>query len=485
MYGGSSAITIFVRGFQKSNWFSYVPIQLRNQGTFDFGQRNISALINRSGDYVLETWFRFLIPQVSLGTLDAAFVPPAVPNIFRDAKIRWTHNLAHNLIDHVALMFNELTIEEFDSQWLDIYASCTIPGSKMVGYRNMIGDTASYTDWVAPGLPLGRGSYLNLPLPFWFSRDSGVAMPVAALPLNDIRISYDLRQLRDLLVVYPGTLAVGGPGGPGTGVAATLDDVVVFQQTRAPYIADASTRAHYAVTHNEERYRMGDAPRDILITQEQWTQAAPFKDVSSSSQFDLRLSHAVRWMAFMAKNVALTGEQSNYTTQMGPDLTRARDPIKNSVLYYENQARLAEDSDYYSLVHPFLRFDRVPEETGYHYWSYAYRPVGEDALDPSGSTDYSKLTNVSIVHEMSDAAVAAADTTAPVDSDGNPILWPNSSGILQAFPQKWQHMFYVSNWNILRIASLLAIIGDCRVRFCKLYTRINSKSPSLYKILGF
>lgn len=453
MTGGPSAITHFVKGVQKGNLAAYVPIQLRNQGTFDFGQKNLSALVNRSGDYVLEAWFRPLIPLVSLGTLDSTLAPPAVPDIFRDAKIRWTRNLAHNLILRCSLMFNELTIEEFDSQWLDFLSQCTIPGSKMVGYRNMIGDTAAYTQYVAPGLPLGRGSYLNLLLPFWFSRDSGVALPIAAIPLNDVRISYDLRDLRDLLVIYPGTLAVGGPSGPGTGRAATLSDVVIFQQTTPPSITEAATFAHYAVVHNEERYRMGDAPRDILITQEQWLQASPFKDVSTSSSFDIRISHAIMWFSWAAKNVTTTGEQSNYTTQPGPDTSQARDPIKNSYLYYEAQVRLVAPSDYSSLVHPFIRFDRVPEETGYHYWSYALHPVGRDSLDPSFSTNFSKLTNVSMLYEMSDAAVNASSSTAPVDSTGLPILWPNSSGILVAYPQKWQHMWYARNWNIVRVAN--------------------------------
>ena len=31
---------------------------------------------------------------------------------------------------------------------------------------------------------------LNLPLPFFFSRDSGVSLPTAALPYNDLKIKF-------------------------------------------------------------------------------------------------------------------------------------------------------------------------------------------------------------------------------------------------------------------------------------------------------
>src|SRR5262245_32957321 len=66
MYGGPNAITWFVSSVQKSNWFSYIPIQLRHTGTVDFAQNNVSASVNRSADYVLSIWFHAQIPQIWL-----------------------------------------------------------------------------------------------------------------------------------------------------------------------------------------------------------------------------------------------------------------------------------------------------------------------------------------------------------------------------------------------------------------------------------
>ena len=44
------------------------------------------------------------------------------------------------------------------------------------------------------------GGVLNLPLPFFYSRDSGVALPTAALPYNDMRINFNLRDWSALLI---------------------------------------------------------------------------------------------------------------------------------------------------------------------------------------------------------------------------------------------------------------------------------------------
>lgn len=455
LYGGPDAITWFVGAVQKANWFSYIPISLRHNGTVDFAQKNVSASVNRSGDYVMHVWFRAQIPQLEL------VQPGGQSGIFLDSSIRWTRNLMHNLFERVNISFNELIVQEFDNYWLDFNFQFRKPGSKRVGYRNMIGDISSMTTPVGPSTPLGTGGFFSVPFPFWFGEDTGLALPVAALPFNDIKINYVIRDWRDLIVVYPGTSAVGGPGGPATGRAATCADVFVFGSTTVkPSLIDPQTNAHYVVVHNDERVKMGDAPRDMLIHQTQNAQYAPFKDISTRSSFDLRLSHSIVLFSFSAQNVSLLslgtgvcgGEWSNYTTE--PNYA-GLDPISFTTLVYENTCRLAQGSDYYALIHPDLLHPAIPDDTGYHIWSYGLKPW--EPLKPSGSTNYSKLANVSIAHDMSPAAQASAGINTPSgrpeDQNGNIIQYPDASGVLVDFPQKFRHILVARNWNIARVAN--------------------------------
>lgn len=449
LYGGPDAITWFVAAVQKANWFSYIPINLRQHGCCDFGQKNTCAHVNRSADYVLAIWLRAQIPQIWL-------YDPTGDTLFADASIRWTRNLMHNIFEKVSITFNELEVEEFDSHWLDFNFQFRKRGSKRVGYRNMIGDVASLTTPVAANTALGDGSYRSVPIapPMWFGEDSGIALPVAALPFNDIKINYTFRKWEDLVVVYPGTAAAGGTR------AATCGDVFQFQSTtERPALIDCMTQAHYAVVHNDERVKMGDAPRDMLIRQVQDTQCAPFKDISSRTCFDIRLSHSIILFCFAAQNISLLsvnsgncgGEWSNYTTE--PEYA-GLDPIAFSTLVYENTCRLAQGSDYFSLIHPDLMSEATPDETGYHMWSYALKPWA--FLEPSGSTNYSKLANVSIQHDMSPAAQDAAGLGpggVPVDSSGQPLVYPDSSGVEQPFAQRFIHVFQAMNWNIARVAN--------------------------------
>jgi len=439
LYGGPEAITIFVRAVQKANWFSIVPISLRPSNTIDFGQKKLSVVISRGGDYVMNSWFRCQIPQI---TLDSS------ADLFATASIRWTRNLMHNLFERINITFNDLAVEEFDNYWLDFNYQFRLPGSKRVGYRNMIGDILEMTQPVGIGFPLGTGGYFQVPFPFWFGEDSGVALPIAALPFNEIRIQFDLRSWQELLVVYPGTA-----GGAGTN-SATIQNVILFDQTGSISLGKPEVFVHYAIVHNDERVMMGDAPRDMLDQEVQATALAPFKDVTTQNEFDIRLSFAIRAVFFAARNNSYQAigsqygnEWSNYTT--APNYSGV-DPIATATMRYENSPRFSMGADYFSLTAPYYFSSAIPDETGYHMYSYATNPWSQD---PLGSTNFTKLANVSMHYLMSPACQAAANATSPVDAAGNPIVIPNTSGVNIAFPQTFEHVFQAQNSNIIRVAN--------------------------------
>lgn len=453
MYGGPNAITWFVASVQKGNWFSVVPISLRNVGTTaQFAAQKTSYSLSRQGDYVLSTWLRCRWPTIGLNAAQNG----------TGATVRFVDNLMHNLVRHIQIEFNELVVQEFDNYWFDDNLVWRTDASKYLGYLNMIGMTSVYTQPAVQGTTVG-GTFLNLPHPLFYQEDSGVALPVAALPFNDIKITYDFRDWTELVLVDPKATF-------GTGNQATIQSVVPYingvpQPNLQVQLQNVETYAHYAVVHNDERVKMGDAPRDILIHQIQETQIAPFRDITARSSFDIRLSHAIVLFTYKAMNNSLQvffnglfgADHSNYTTQSSvladglvppPPGQLPVDPIAYTQLLYENSVRLSNASDYFSLVNPWyfsLSMGQDINATGFHFYSYALKPW--DPTRPSGSTDYSKLANVSIVHDPSQAAVSAAAGQYP---NGVNIQWPVAQAV---FPQSFQHVFCAKNWNILRVAN--------------------------------
>jgi hypothetical protein len=245
---------------------------------------------------------------------------------------------------------------------------------------------------------------------------------------------------------------------------STLNDIFVRgTANQQPALVRPGTWVHYAVVHNDERVKMGDAPRDMLIKQTQTIGRRAFNDLTAITSQDLRLSHSIYSFYFMAQNVSVLqlgsqgGEWSNYSTEaplMGLSNVGI-DPLAQASLKYESTLRVVLGSDYYSLTVPYYYSIAIPEEVGYHMYSYA---LNSFLYNPSGSTNYSKLANVSLDYVPSAAAIAAAGILpggtpgVPTRSDGEPLTWW-INGVEADFPQSFVGIFIANNWNIARVAN--------------------------------
>lgn len=486
MYGCGDAVAYFVRTTCKSTWFTQVPVVLSNaSGQPKFGQ-SWSVSISRAGDYLLQTWLRVGLKQVRVtsGAGTEQF-----------ARIRWTRNLMHNLVKECAITFNDLVAARFDTTHLDFWAAFTVPKGKQLAYNNMIGNTVALTNPsvingnLPPRLTNLAGArlddivqktggpeitYLNLPLPFFYSRDSGVALPTAALPYNEMRINFTFADWRDLLIGERNvTAAAVNSSYVSRFQDATLlsngnSDLAAAATNTEPSFDSVQVWANYAIVSNDERKRMACAPRDILIEQAQMaSQVTVTPNTNTAQSIDLRLSHAIKVLFFAVQNITHTNEGSTYTTgspQMG-DLTACPvkfsgqyqvDPLLRCSLVYENTNRLGQmGNDYFSQVNPYFTAPVVPEVSGYHCYSYSLDFI---CLDPMGSTNYGKLTNVSIVPEFTALCQAAAAlatsgtaTLPPFNQAG--VVGPNnpqSSGVQEQ--QRYRFVLTCVNNNIIRIS---------------------------------
>ena len=436
MYGGADATAYFVRETRKSTWFTQIPVVLsRASGQAGFGQE-WSVSISRAGDYLLQTWL-----QLKLGALSSNAT--GTSNGTATKYLAWTKNLMHNLVEECSITFNDLVAARFDSYHLDFWSAFTVPAGKRDGYNQMIGNTP---DLVNPSISKSE-QYLFLPLPFFYTRDSGVALPTAALPYNDMRINLSFRDWTSLLTTYTRSSAPTGASGSEaytyTPLASVLGDLAT-----APTMSNVNVWANYAIVSNDERKRMACAPRDILIEQVQTAPRQNFTQGLSNNNYDIRFSHAIKVLFFGVRNIELPSKWSNYTaiTQSiavptNADAVSAKkltytnttepDPIKQTSLIYENTNRLGKmGSDYYSLVNPYYDAPVIPSETGYHMYSYSLDFI---SLDPMGSTNYGKLTNVSIAPESIDNLKTAISPDTPVNANyqGQFILTAVNNNIIR------------------------------------------------------
>jgi len=454
-YGGTDAVTYFVKKLRKATWFSVAPCVLAiSGGNPGFGQ-SWGYKISRAGDYLLRTWLRVQLPSVELASVYSAQqegnIVPGTSWAWSDCALRWTRNLGHNLIREINISFNDLVAERMDSFYLDFWAAFTVPAGKRNGYNNMIGNIPVLNNPCSV-LPSSGSSYtirklppaiLDIPLPFFYSRDTGIALPTAAIPYNDMIHYVTFRDIGDVLNVDNINWS-NVDGFSGNYTVPAQRTMLVDQQLNLP----VDMWAEYAIVSNVERTQMGKAPRDILIEQ---VQTAPRTQYTPSNvaQTDIRFAHSIKALFFSVRNKTVLSEYSNYTSgQVVPYPTGldffpgyASDPIRQTSLLYENTARLVNmGSDYFSLIVPWYNAVSIPTETGYHLMSYTLDLVN---TNPMGSTNYGKLTNVSFQFGASDAAIASS--TAPSDATAARI---NGAPVLQTF----ETIVVGVNHNIVRIS---------------------------------
>jgi hypothetical protein len=448
MYGGPDATAYFVRDTRKSTWFTQVPVVLSRASGNPAFDTEWSVSISRAGDYLLATWLRLTTPQITPN-----------PTVFTEnsrLRIRWTRNFMHNIIREACITFNDLVAARFDNYHLDFWTAFTVPAGKRLGYNNMIGN---FSELTGPHAPITSGNSaatdddgrirpfsLNLPLPFFYTRDSGVALPTAALPYNDMRINFSFRNWTELLMVDDLDLV-------GTGVNPTRSAVAGDITETNPQVTNVQVWANYAIVSNDERKRMACAPRDILIEQVQTAPRQTFSpDTNPTPRYDIRFSHAIKVFFFGVRNTTVRSQWSNYTagtpvpgeTEVNFGAAAMVDPILQTSLIYENTNRLSQlGSDYYSLINPWYHAPVIPMETGYHMYSYSLDFI---CLDPEGSTNYGKLTNVSIAPEASaDAVISSTGGFASILPVGGT---PNGGD----FSQTWEFVTTAVNNNIIRIS---------------------------------
>lgn len=381
LYGGEEAITYFVREVQKCTWFSQIPVRLTStSGDPNFGS-TAHFTVSRAADYLLGTWLRVELPAVTkAGTSGFA------------GGISWTPNVGHNLLEEVKILFNDLEVQSLTSFDLDWWAAFMYPAGKKDGYNQMIGNVSTL---VSPSDSKEKYT-LNIPIPLFYTRDSGVALPTAALPYNDIKLTFKLRSATDLLV-----------GWSATGVGSTA--LASSDLTTTPTLNSTSCECwcNYAVVSNDERSKMGAGPRDMVVEQYQKLDvAANAHSTGGDHEKSFSFNHTVKMLVFAMENHTGADNhhyRSNYTLT-APDVNsgfvlNGVDPLSQATLKYDNTDRFTLNSDYFQLVQPFYHANQIPSgnvgasPVGLNMYSYALNPLSSD---PSGSTNYGKLTNVSL-----------------------------------------------------------------------------------------
>lgn len=444
---GNPQITFYKIVYSRHTNFAYETIKQSFINQPNFGSSS-TVVLNKNGDLIGSMYLDITLPKLVLSN----------NNDYTNPDVFWIQGVGNALIKSVEIQIGGQTIDTHYSTWLDIWSELNISGGLRAGYDAMVGNRCPT---LLGNNPINVSNFdaiqtynLIVPLQFWFNRNPGLALPLIALQMHEIRLNFEFRALNELYLVYTTYTDVPAPITP------------TFIDSTPQLIADLYV--DYIFLDTDERRYFAQTPHEYLIEQVQ-TLSEPFKiSYGSATQapilIPLKFYHPVKEIIWYHN----TDAHTNNTTETQTVYVNYADgtsmqtytpnnwlnygfftsllslnggtpanilPSNYSDLYYDTfntatiqfngiERFMARNADYFRLVQNSQRHTNIPRvyqhsafdgdiymNTFKYIYTYSFA-INPEEHQPSGTFNFSRagLCNMAINYDWS--ALEAAECTA-------------------------------------------------------------------------
>ena len=182
IFRGQPEISFFKKVYKKIASFNINIVEQDLIGNIDFGNI-INCDLNKSGDLLKNLYLEILLPDLEK------------PN--NSTWYGYTNNIGYNIIKTITLKINDQVIEKLHGEWIDIYNELNNINvdhlTKQYNSTYSIRNTNNTIDI--------SKRQLYIPIPFFFTKDTGSALPLLALTNSSISIDIEFRNLKDVIKV--------------------------------------------------------------------------------------------------------------------------------------------------------------------------------------------------------------------------------------------------------------------------------------------
>jgi hypothetical protein len=408
---GNPQITFWKGMFKRHTNFAMEPFRANLTGQANWGVKH-SVTLPRNADLLYSTYLEVVMP------------PGAVVNCDRG-------RLGYNLIKYVELEIGGQRIDRLYSEWLFLWDALTSEYTKSAKLSKMInaglgtgGESipASAVCNVGSGRP-SLPTTLYIPLPFFYTRNPGAALPLIALQYHEVKINIQWQSVEFVKGDFTSTTVLPPP-------------------------VQAALYVDYIYLDVEERRRMAQESHEYLIEQVQYNED---KGISSfNNRIDLTFNHPVKELVWVVQPSDYTNcklaKSNGRADQSGTNGTRLTpftydvNAVYKQRLQINGQDRMEERfGDYYNKVQPYQHHTGTtsvygnyhPEgQPGVYMYSFALKP---EEHQPSGTCNFSRIDTATLV----------------IDLAGQIEINPDTD-------KTFEVRVYAVNYNILRVMSGMA-----------------------------
>jgi Large eukaryotic DNA virus major capsid protein/Major capsid protein N-terminus len=394
---GNPQITFWKGLFKRHTNFAMEPFRVNLTGQAAWGVKH-SAILGRHADLLYSTYLEVVLP------------PGAEVNCDQG-------RLGYNLLKYVELDIGGQLIDRVYGEWMYLWMILSHDFGKGVANYNLVdGQLGANAVTVPPANQCANGrptkpTILYIPLPFFYTKNPGAALPLIALQYHEVKINIEWNDAKF--------------------IAGNFNNAKTLAQP-----VQAAVYVDYIYLDTEERRRMAQQSHEYLIEQTQFNEDQGI--TSAQNRIDLTFNHPVKELVWVVQpeyytNCSLMTEKGAGTRLL--PFTYNLEAVYEQHLQINGQDRLDKRyGDYFHKVQPYqhhtggnwdIGYTNYGTQYGIYCYSFALRP---EEHQPSGTCNFSRIDTATIVLSMN----GSVDV-----SPANP----------------WNVRVYAINYNILRIMS--------------------------------
>lgn len=266
--------------------------------------------------------------------------------------------LGASIIESATFYIGGQEIDTFDSQWLDIY-------NELFDQRNdnLIGKFN--TDITLQENNMGQKLYI--PLPFWFTKNNGNALPIVALKYHEIKIKIKFRNLNELI----------------------KSDISNYSHNQINLTSHIL--ANYIYLDTTEKKMFAKNKLQYLIEQTQTLSELPIVTSTEKTKIPLEFSNPIKsiyWVILNDTNHSQNMKTGNNWLSYTCSDSIYSETFNMAKITISGQDRMIDmEASYYRNVIPYETQTYFPRKYIYTY-SFSLYP---GQYQPSGSCNYSRI----------------------------------------------------------------------------------------------
>lgn len=176
-------------------------------------------------------------------------------------RFSWLPKIGLRLIDSIDISIGGQVIDRLNSDMLNIWYELTVSPNQINTFNNIIGNIPKLNTYNTNK----KESYsLYIPLPFWFSKYTGISLPALALRYHDIQVNLKLKELSECCMVET--------------IENKLSDNININEII--HTLNVSLYIDYVYIEQEERKKFGKNSLEYLIDQHQYL---PVNNINSTN----------------------------------------------------------------------------------------------------------------------------------------------------------------------------------------------------------